>query len=308
MLRTLPRPGFVTPFRGSQRPLWPFAVNRDSPQAEGLAAWWPMLPSIDPTIIRDIVGLGADGTLVNGPTWDSDASPSTEPVGWALDFAALSSQYISGNWSTSLTATPITVTGWFRISFGTDFPRIFDFADASNSIQLAWDAAAAGGASNLLCTKHTSYQGGVSATQWGSSAPTLGQWYHFAAVFDATGAGVSAFYLNGVSQSGAANSDVGAAGSASAYTFGIRRDLNGSTPLGGSLTDFRFYTRALLAEEVAEMYDPRTRWELYYPLHRRTWGMPGPAGGRAVVGRDGGVVGRSGGVVGRGSVVVAGGR
>jgi hypothetical protein len=68
----LPRPAIITPWRGVQRPPWPFAVNRDSPQAEGLFAWWPV---IDVAFFRDLVGQVpglADGAFQGGATTVAD--------------------------------------------------------------------------------------------------------------------------------------------------------------------------------------------------------------------------------------------
>ncbi len=260
MIRTLPRPGILTPPRGVQRPLWPFAVNRDSRQADGLAAWWPILPAVDPAILRELAN-GIDGTIHNSPTWDAAAE-----LGWTLDFPG-SSSYISGSWSLSLTATPITVSGWFSLAtlFGT-YHRVCDISDASNSVQLAWDQD-----SQTLVTKHTAFQGGVSGTQWAPVAAS--QLYHFAVVWDATGSGTTALYLNGQAQSGASNNNIGAPVAASNYTLAVRRDLLASpnTFLDGSLADIRVYSRALSPAEVAELADPRTRWELCDPVRQRVW-------------------------------------
>lgn len=37
--------GFI-PYGGLRAPKWPFEVNKDSPQAQGLLAWWPIHPRI----------------------------------------------------------------------------------------------------------------------------------------------------------------------------------------------------------------------------------------------------------------------
>ena len=192
MYKTLARPGLITPPRCVERPLWPFAANRDSPQAEGLVAWWPMLPAIDPAVVRDLAS-GIDGTIHSSPTWNA----ATE-LGWTLDFPG-SSAYISGSSALSLTATPITICGWFSLAALTgSYHRIFDISDASNSVQLAWDLD-----NQVLDTKHTAFQGSGVGTQWGPV--TANQLYHFAVVWDATGSGTTALYLNGQSQSAASN-------------------------------------------------------------------------------------------------------
>ena len=40
------------------------------------------------------------------------------------------------------------------------------------------------------------------------------------------------------------------------------------------MADVRAWNRALTAAEVWQLYDPRTRWDLYYPLRQRTFFIP----------------------------------
>lgn len=48
----------------------------------------------------------------------------------------------------------------------------------------------------------------------------------------------------------------------------------------GTIYSFAIYNRALTASEVWELYEPRTRWDLYYQLGRKTYSFkPAAAGG-----------------------------
>lgn len=67
----LPRTGLYGGWPYSQPPNVPFTLNKWSPQAEGLMAWWPALGSRGASVLRDYVG-NPSPTLPNDWGWGTD--------------------------------------------------------------------------------------------------------------------------------------------------------------------------------------------------------------------------------------------
>ena len=94
-------------YDGLRAPKWPFELNKDSPQAQGLVGWWPMGP-IGGNVLRDFSGRGFDLTLNNmepddwiqtrfGPALDFDGTDEFAEVNRAI-----------------LETEPLTMCCWFR--------------------------------------------------------------------------------------------------------------------------------------------------------------------------------------------------
>lgn len=105
----------------SQPPLGvPFTVNRASPQARGLVAWWPTLGAVGSTVIRDPIH-GLDMTMggTNNPTW------TVQPgQGQVLGFDG-TSRYARTVYAADLNVSAITLTAWIR-STNTGTQNILD--------------------------------------------------------------------------------------------------------------------------------------------------------------------------------------
>jgi hypothetical protein len=185
--------------------------------------------------LRDNSGFKNNGTLTNGPTWAVNQGK------YALSFDGVN-DHIKTPSQLTVTSAICSVSIWymFPVSPSGDYPRILDFSDSTNSIQIVWDAGFGG--NNLINTKHTQYQLGVNGTSWGaSSTPTVGTWYHIAAVFDAL-ASTTQVWINGVQQTGSASANIAGDSSSLGYHFwAIRRDLNAITTSNVILDDCMLY-------------------------------------------------------------------
>src|SRR3990170_2671495 len=90
---------------GSRPPTGAFTINRDSPQASGLAAWWPFLGFAGSNAHFDLV-FGNSLTEYNTPTWVADGER-----GWSMLFTAASSMYLETTVA-PVTSLPISFSAW----------------------------------------------------------------------------------------------------------------------------------------------------------------------------------------------------
>lgn len=260
-------PGVVTSRtrrRYERPPEGPFAVNYDSPLAVGLVAWWPLnrpgRTAFNVVGQRSLYDLELTGTLaqVGGPDG-------------GLAYTCSSSQYFQlPDGTVPATTVPLTLGCWFN-------------PNATNVTYCLMSLVSGGGYDGyMLQADGGSLYGGVFvlARVPGTSVATSGgafaarRWQHALGVFASSSSRTA--YLNG--SPGATNTDAGSAPTADRFSLGI--DGLGGTygnPLAGLLADCCVWSRALSDAEARRLYDPGTRWELYYPLGRRTYSFALPA-------------------------------
>ena len=275
MIRQFPRPGIITPFRGSKRPLWPFALNRDSDQSENLAAWFPIVPG--GASLNDIVS-GIVGTLTG---IDPDAGwVSDDQFIHVLDFERGSSHYVALGTQPSLNLTgECTISAWIKPeSTGNGTAQIVaDCNIGANTTQWNLEFDRTSGRLSMLADT-----GNVAVT--GSSTLSSGTWYlatgrrsgttsnwTYKVFVNGVEDGTGATAINFNAQSTAAIGRLGA--------FGIHY-------FDGLIADVRIYRSACDTNVINRIWDPRTRWDLYYPLRQRVWCFPTAAAAGVVVGRN----------------------
>lgn len=242
-------------------PQGPWCPNLGSLQAVGLRAWWPLGEGAGATAFDETVGTARNLSFVNGPAW-AGAGPGVG--GNAVKFVSASSQYLLLS-SAVLTAVPVTLACWFR-------------TDNTGAIQcpLALDLTTGVNNNQFRLLFSTVFQASAQATATTGTAQSAAavqadRWHHGCGVFAA--ANSRAAFLDGrdkgtnttsVTPSGINSAQVGTRFSAGART----------NYMSGLIADARVYNRALSDAEVYALYDPRSRWELYYPLGRRTYSFP----------------------------------
>lgn len=262
-------PGIVTARtrRLYQRPpAGPFVLNRDSLQARGLVAWWPLnVPNS-----RAQYDLVTNGRLLTQTgTMGIAAGPNG---GYAASNTGSTSNFFTIG-SAVVSALPLSFSCWFNVASAVTGNNLVSIS-ASGSAN--WYLLAVGG----------DVPGAVLADVFGSGVENFSQtstlytantWNHGAAVFTTTTSRTS--YLNG----GGAGTDTTArtvGGTLNRTDLGVERDNVGNlfSPLNGAISDARIYNLALTAGEVAAQSDPRSRWDLYYQLAKRTYSFRAPAG------------------------------
>jgi hypothetical protein len=183
------------------------------------------------TIWNDISGFRNNGTLTNGPTFNSDNGGSIVFDG-VDDFVT----------STAISVTNWTVECWFKSnSVGGNFKGIFEFAFNNNG--------RSGIGINLNGYPLISYPTGlfrVSSTQ----AVDNNQWYCLVGVYNVTSQNL---YVNGNLQTLGSNSSAAPASFTNVIRIG-----DFTIPgyyLNGSIASVRFYNRALSATEILQNYN-----------------------------------------------------
>ena len=212
-------------------------INRQSPQAQGLVAAWPLNDG-GGLIAREAMRQN-HGTLVNGPVWAQGKN------GKAVNFARTSSQYIDLPASIVPTSFPVSLSA--RV-FYADAPvaatyeytlHIGNLVTGGDLIAIARD----GSTGNLYYVENAS-------SKTGTTIPNA-QWVDIAMVF--TGTAVKS-YINGIERTIAQPAGVMTISSGKASIGGLRSTLVNSNYMAGRVEDVRVYSRALSASDVQQIY------------------------------------------------------
>lgn len=243
-----------------RRPWPPYAMNRDSAQAEGIVAWWPL--PYHPVTAWDIQRRQWD--LTNNGGVSASVDPLMGPV-FAFDDA--SSQYFEVG-SPILAAPPLSFTAWGN----SDDQTI-------NQVVVSIKASASAATRDLiylyLIGSGTDTVGAATASGSGySEAVTTttyvaGAWEHWAAVYASSSS--RAAYRNGGGKGTESTSRV--PGTMNTTSIG-RRSTSTFLYFSGKMADVRCYNRALTDSEVFQQWDAKNRWDLYYPLARVKYSIP----------------------------------
>lgn len=132
----------------------------------------------------------------------------------------------------------------------TNFPRIFDTQNGTNSQQLLWDNAVA-----EICTKDNAFQGGTTSYKWGAKSANLSL---ITTVW--TAADTTLLEIDGVAQTTAAGPAVGNAGTVA--RMGIRSDANTVTQLDGYISALYAWN----ADQTSSIADTEANIKDYYAL------------------------------------------
>ncbi len=171
-----------------------FTLNRHSPQARGLVAWWPTLGSRGTNVLRDMSGRRNNGFFIGGaadPVWVATDR------GAVLDFDGNDKVNIDAGQTAILNGSAITVAAWVRLrSYGVVANTrqvLGDDAIGDGSIGLR-----VGGDGTLLNNDKLYGQvitGAARDGLMGTTSLALNQWYHV--VFTWRQNGNKALYVNG---------------------------------------------------------------------------------------------------------------
>lgn len=261
----------------SQPPNVPFEVNRASPQAEKLVTWLPTLASRGAHVLRDVGGRGNHGVFKGPgePAWISDAER-----GMVLGFDGANDFVNAGDITQINQAAELTITGWFNQTTLDQQETLFaKQKDADEEIIiLTWN-------DGDLYTQVENVGKQAQAHFDYSTVVTAGKWFHYAMVFDGSGAAKAdrlKVYIDGNNITQVIDNDVDTAiADLTGEDFYIGNDKNGLFPFTGLNGGVRIYDRAIIPSIIWQMAHPPTMWELYRPKIRRWlgWapGAPPPA-------------------------------
>ncbi len=203
----------------------------------GLVGRWALDESSG-TTATDSSGFNNNGTLVNGPAWNSGGK-----LGGALSFDGVNDYVTLGNPASLIPGSTITLAGWMRltdISVNRFVISKYDGLNPQTDTFLRYQAG-----TGVMCSI-----GGTATTA--AASVVTGQWYHVACTYDGS---LIRVYLNGVQVKTAAKSGPIADEVGTAWLIGARTPANPGAFMHGLLDDVRVYTRALTGADVAELFN-----------------------------------------------------
>lgn len=251
-------------------PVAPFVLNKDCRQAQGLVGFWPIYecnqasPDLSPAQ-QYPMSPGA------GPVVDS----ASVDGGHSVLFNRGSSQYLE-NLTAIVSAAPFTMLVWYNVS-PTNL-QMTGMCVADATVANHW---------TLGINYPTSARVGVICAAGGAASQVnttvnhgAGEWHQAAAVIASTTSRTVYRDANPATAATATASRVPSG--ISHVNIGAQHNTSGGTTsnaTGGWLMHGCLWNRVLTEDELWQTYDPRTRWELYYPVGRKTFGFSPPGGG-----------------------------
>jgi len=238
---------------GTSPPNVPFERNINTMQSAGLVAWWP--PDRHPGIgygVPDMAG-NLPAVLTSGLGWKYDSV-----FGWAWDYVANEAYYLNAGNSELLNPTgAMSISCWFN----TDAP-------SNEGALVARDHDHDRSYILVLASAKLSFYCGGGVGLYGAVGPNLATGRSYLGTIAGDPTRNWNLYLDGV----LIGSMAWSAPKISDHNTSIGRREYPSSQIAfdGRIGDVRIYNRCLSAQEVWQLYDPITRWELYKPL-RRLW-------------------------------------
>ena len=224
----------------------------------GLVGCWKLDETSGTTTAADSSGNGNNGTLVNmDPATDWVAGQ----IGGALDFDGLD-DYVNLGIDSSLnfgSSEPFTVAAWVKTT--ETYGMIVSFRSSTNDgpvidLAVGYEGGADDPGKAMILVRQDGGSGGYANVKGGSVND--GQWHHMAAV-RGSGSTIELF-LDGVSQGTDSGTESGGAITTNLRAIGSERrwvsDVFGTADqryLAGTIDDVRIYSRALSADEIAQL-------------------------------------------------------
>jgi Concanavalin A-like lectin/glucanases superfamily len=183
------------------------------------------------TTWKDLSGNGYNGTLVNGPTYNTDG-------GGSISFDG-TDDYVSLPINSSFNTSSITFEVWANLS-STPSRQILMVNWQGNSLEVNQDRS-------VVMYNYSS--GGQLGSSTSASIFNWGSWAHFVGVYDNSSQSLKT-YINGVLQGTRPNTP------STIYSVGVHKIAGTDYSLGifGNVATARHYNRALTDNEVLQNY------------------------------------------------------
>lgn len=229
------------------KPVWPYVLNVDSDQAEGLVNWWPGDPSGNEMF--DLSGRANNLLFNNGAKLSYG-----QDRGQSLSVASASSQFAESS-VVSVVGMPLTLCGWVNpATLGNNRQMMGIYTAGQNAGRFTIIINLSGNIQTVQVDNS------VASSSASGGAITAGIWWHILAIWRSTTSREA--WINGV-QVGTDATSLGATSGMNRTSLGRGRS---DTPnyTNGLLEDCRVYNRALNPAEIWDIFEPQTRWELRY--------------------------------------------
>lgn len=256
----LPKP------RDIRRPHWPYRTNTGSVQSRGLALWWPGYPYAGGAF--DLSAAKPNDTARTAALTNVTAVNAGE-MGRAFQSSG------SGFWGSGAMNGLNAITSPHSVSLW------FSPPSDSDGVYMSWGQDSPVNAGSAFFIHHTNNFYGVTRASNGNPIvqttypATLvpGSWHHFCYTHDGT---TSRLYYDGLEVDDSTNADDGSSTSHVYAMRSVHAGFPGYPPSGARTIDMRYYNEVLPPDVIFQMYDPETRWELYYQPNRRVYSFTSP--------------------------------
>lgn len=208
--------------------------------ALGPAVYYALGPS---TRGYDLSTFGRDGTADGGLVFGSVGSSPVAGSSTSTSFDVAGPGRISSSYAPFVNGTTLTMTGWAYRN-NTLAAHTLMGGNGSGAPQLNVKLG-------NLDVRWVAAQGGASPT-WTAAWPAVGQWVHWAFIFDEF-QDIASLYINGAFVSTQAQADP----YTNPGTFKVGARGTSANSWDGSMAHVAVYTRALTAAEIAGLYAAR---------------------------------------------------
>ena len=218
-----------------------------------LVGWWRFDDGAGPTVV-DSSGNGYDGTLVNGPVWDSSGGK----IGGGLLFDG-TNDYVDLGAPAKINnvSGAFTISSWIKPAgpgSGAIFSNARNCCGTYNGVTLGQY----GGTQKFTLIL---YNGSSYADLFTNTSIVPGVWQHVVGVYD--GSQTSAIYVNGVFDI-SRTVTFGPGAPATFNSFIGKLGSGGAWPYPGDIDDVRFYNRALSPAEIKALYECSAKEAVLY--------------------------------------------
>jgi hypothetical protein len=216
--------------------------------AAGLVAYYPCDQTSGSTL-SDTSGNGRNASLVTGTGGSGGYSFKTGKLNNALYLVEAKQGYASIPQGVLSGATEMTIATWVYLNAGSDWQRVWDFGNDTNSYMFLTPSS--GYTKNLyfgITVSGNGHEQGVNA----AAGLPVGTWKHVAVV---VGSGGGFLYVDG--QLAGSNSGITLRpvdlGKMPNNWIG-KSEFTGDVYIDGNIDDFRVYSRALSAAEIQALH------------------------------------------------------
>ena len=257
---------------GNYAPQWPFILNQNSPLAQGLVGWWPS-GLIGGGVIYDFSSGGNRDATLGGAVWQAHTL-----AGSCLHFDG--SDDYADTASTPVSVEPLTMACWFKPGRVTAAEDLMVIAPAAGTGD-AWRLRAAGNV-NFDPVQAISRDGAESEAR--STGPGFfpgdGHTWYLATSIHVSNTERHAF-LDGENK-GSDTGNRNPTGTAK-VSFGAFRTDGTFNPFLGEIGPAYIWNRALSDDEVWSLYNPPTRWDLYWQPRTIVMASEGPIANNSLI-------------------------
>lgn len=250
-----------SPYAGEIQPPWPFTINRDSPQAQGLVFWAPLgIAGNEFDLVQNLSGANSGGSR----------EKSYYAMGSGRNFIAANSQHIE--FPVSVAIEPLTLSCWAIANDVTTTGALFSIDTAAGSAR--WTLLAAGASAGDPVVAYVENSAGGNSSNCFVNGYTAGVLMNICGTYRSPTN--REMWFDGGRRGTDTDATSISVGGTDRTRIGARVDAGAvGAFFDGMIFDCRVYNRAFNASEASAYFsDPRLSLNLYWPLGRRSWSFP----------------------------------